>query len=90
MIRKSVCLLLWILTVAALSACGKQADGAGGGRIKVSVVEDMISPGMSGKLAGEMGAAAKNLYHRGASEDKTVYIDRMRANLKVILDSLAK
>ncbi len=58
--------------------------------VKTIFVEDMVSPAVSQTLASEVGAAVKTIYTIESSEDNISYIDRMKANLKEIYDSLSQ
>lgn len=58
--------------------------------VKTIFVEDMVSPATSKTLANEVGATVKAIYTIESSESNKSYIDRMKANLEEISDSLSK
>ena len=58
--------------------------------VKTIFVEDMVSPEVSQTLAKEVGAKVEKIYTIESSEDSKTYIERMKANLTEIYDSLSK
>lgn len=58
--------------------------------VKTIFVEDMVSPATSKTLANEVGATVKTIYTIESSEGGKSYIDRMKANLKEIDESLSE
>ena len=58
--------------------------------VKTVFVEDMVSPDVSQTLADAVGAKVEKIYTIESSEGNMSYLDRMKANLQEIYDSLAQ
>lgn len=58
--------------------------------VKTIFVEDMVSPAVSQTLAQQVGAQVEKIYTIESSEDNMSYIERMKANLEEISNSLAQ
>ena len=56
--------------------------------VKTIFVEDMVSPDVSRTLAKEVGAKTEKIYTIESSEENLDYLDRMKANLQEIDNSL--
>ncbi len=56
--------------------------------VKTIFVEDMVSPNVSRTLAQGVGAKTEKIYTIESREDNLDYLDRMKANLQEIDDSL--
>jgi zinc transport system substrate-binding protein len=57
-------------------------------KVKTVFVEDMVSPDVSQTLASEVGAKVEQIYTIESNEDNKTYIERMKANLSEIYNSL--
>ena len=56
--------------------------------VKTVFVEDMVSPEVSETLARQVGAKLRTIYTMEGSEGGKSYLERMKANLQEINDSL--
>lgn len=59
-------------------------------RVKTIFVEDMVSPAVSQTLAKQVGAKVETIYTMESGEDNKTYLERVKANLDAIYDSLSR